>query len=318
MRDRDDRLDDRLANTLDDTLQRAEKSGTLWMEVDADRVRAIVRHPKFSGLHSITLLAKGGLGPEIVALLPLANLERISLPGWGIGDDGLAQLLRAPRLKTLALGKSSNRLPPTGKPPFQALFTNEIGDIGYAALANSALRLDSLDLSYSVPSSDGLLKLLQSPVGQNLRELKLISNYVCNSTHIAALGDALEVLTLQHCKLDAACMRALAKRPLREMHTLDISINSFGDDGAIAVAAAPWPKLASLNVSGCLIGEAGMRALGKRKGIKRIGVANNNLYSGERESWTDWTGAVLGEGDRALSTNEIKRTFFADSDVMMF
>ena len=81
-----------------------------------------------------------------------------------------------------------------------------------------------------------------------------------------------------------------------------------------ALANAPWPALTSLGVSGCNLGSEGMAALGRRKDLREICVADNDLFSGEVEIWTDWDGTVVGEGLRSLSNDEIKSRFFANSD----
>ncbi len=201
-------------------------------------------------------LGRTELGPTLLAPILaaswLSGLERLELGGNELGDAGAEALANAPALANLRhLDLTGNNLTPKGafalaNSPYLArletldLSTSSLGDDGMAALADGTglPSLTALALRSTGPKAEGLARLARSPLAARLRRLDLTNN-----------------------KLDGNCLQSLVSSRLGGLKDLRLAWASIGEEGARALASAPFRGLVRLDMLNCKLGDAGMRAL---------------------------------------------------------
>src|SRR5262249_35640971 len=81
----------------------------------------------------------------------------------------------------------------------------------------------------------------------------------------------LRVLGLVDCGLTGDAVATLCRLPaLHGLAWLDLSKNDLGDAGALAIAAAPWERLAGLRLYNARVRPEGMRALAAAPSLARL------------------------------------------------
>jgi hypothetical protein len=212
-------------------------------------------------------------------------MEEVSCRVRGVGAmmQGLRE--QGAKLEEAALGGN-----PLGRLGIQVLAEEgsgslrvlRVGDcgaegVGLKAMASSAWpQLESLDLSENRLSSKEMA-ILSSLSAPQLRELDLSGNRfgAAGSGHLVAWcgGGDIEDLRLDGCEI--------------------------GDEGALALASAPFPALRRLGLQGCAVGEKGAVALAGAswwRGLSLIEVGFNPL--GEMGA----TALLSGEGEKAWNS----------------
>jgi Leucine Rich repeat len=156
-----------------------------------------------------------------------------------------------------------------------------IGPTGVAVLAGSALpgRLCRLDLSTNELGLEGALALAVTswPVLRDLR--------------------------LRRCGLDDAAIKALARADFRSLRDLDLSYNSIGPSGAVALASsARLQNLWRLNLHDNFIGDAGLIALARSPALARL------VELDLEQDWRNYRHARFGdEAARAVANSSALR-----------
>lgn len=132
-----------------------------------------------------------------------------------------------------------------------------------ARLLSSIPAVESMDLSYCDLGLIGVQALVSASLPR-LTELRL---------RFAADGTGTFV--------DAAAVEQLCRSDLaRRLRVLDLDGNRLGDDGAVALAAAPFHALRSLHLRGCALGPRGAEALARSTslpGLRELDLSENDL-----------------------------------------
>lgn len=217
---------------------------------------ALASAPHLGGLRSLRLADNkiGGDGARALASSPhLAQLTDLDLSQNWIEDPGGEALAASPHLRRL-----------------EKLDLNMcgIGNQGIDALAASPnlANLTRLRLGHSKSGIAGLRALGRSAHLQRLQFLEL-GHWQLDGKGMAALVGAggfpsLRCLDLEAAKVDDEALAVLAGSPVASnLVILRLPYNHIGDAGAQALAAAPMPNLASVNLSNNSIGDAGADAL---------------------------------------------------------
>jgi uncharacterized protein (TIGR02996 family) len=192
-------------------------------------LEALLSAPWVAGLERLeladTTLAEGGA--EAIARAPsLANLRHLSFYAGGIAPDGIRALASTPHLSqlhTLDLG------------------SNVLGDVGLAALADTIglPLLSALLLHARGVTGEGLARLARSSLAARLRRFDLQSST----------------------SLDGKNLQALVSSRLAALQDLRLDSIPVGEDGARALADAPFTGLVRLGLTNTRLGDAGIRAL---------------------------------------------------------
>ncbi len=183
---------------------------------------------------------------HLVANCPhLHRLVTLDFSDTNIREDGATALARSPhlaRLTTLRLGHDL------------------IGDRGVIALAGSRYltRLNTLDLTDNRLEARGIEALAHAPGMGWLTSLELAQNW----------------------RLGAAAAVSLKNSPhLSELVTLGLQGTQIGDEGAEALAQAPFTRLTHLDLSECWIEDRGVEALANSpilKPVTHLNLARNH------------------------------------------
>ena len=184
-----------------------------------------------------------------------------------LGPNGIAAICRSPYLSgvtTLQLSAERFYNPYYGGKHVQA-----IGDDGLAAIvaARAFANLRALEVANASVSPAGVAVLAGSPLASQIRRLDLSTNEL-GSEGAQALAatpwPVLRDLRLRRCALDDAAIEPLARADFRRMRDLDLSYNSVGPSGAVALAtSARLEKLWRLNLHDNFIGDTGLIALAR-------------------------------------------------------
>jgi uncharacterized protein (TIGR02996 family) len=280
---------------------------------------------------------------SFVALTKLPALRRVAeleisgsdrYDDWTIGDVGAEALARAPMdaLRKLTLGP--NRIGTEGSLHLSmALWLMKLTKFAYGGNVLDANIVGSLtsvrELSIqgnSVPCTslnDGIerLRLSDCRLIGALPKLPHLHTLILDQSRVGDEGalelvrgpfPKLEVLRLDHNgigDLGAAALSA-TQLPLVE---LNLSNNYIKTTGATALAeSTSLTKLVRLDLQDNQLGSGGVTALVNGKGLpalRELGVSRNGIYTGETEQWTDWNGAVVGEGPVSESHAQLKAGF---------
>jgi uncharacterized protein (TIGR02996 family) len=229
------------------------------------------------------------IGPrvgELAAAEALAGLTGLGLCGNGLGDDGVAVLVRSPYFGQLReLDLSFNLVTDAGVRDLATADTlpslrvlglshNElIGVLGAEALARSPhlQRLEALDLVSNDLDDTAVRWLVGRPGLPELVELKLADNRVGDRGVEILVGSALlprmlarsPALDLSRNDVTATGLQTLLACPrLVPLISLNLSGNAIGDVGLIALTVADWlPNLRELSLNASGITDEGIFAL---------------------------------------------------------
>lgn len=203
-----------------------------------------------------------------------------------------------------------------------SLFRSCVSAAGVRSLLGGAWvpKLRLLDVSESPIGDDGARAIGEAPLS-NLQELALRGCHI-EQHGAAALGRSTQLRALLRLLLGGD-----QRSPVRPW-------NAIGDEGARALASAPWiGGVELLTLQGNCIGPEGGLALARmaKPGpveidlrenflddsaaqalanadlprLRRIGLSRNALYGSELEDFYDYDGTVTARGPRALTTSEI-------------
>ncbi len=180
-------------------------------------------------------------GAEALARLPqLAGVTHLDLRANQLGPKGIAAICRSPYLAgvtTLAIGGRSYN------PYYDDKHVQAIGDDGLAAIVGARAFADvrELEVANAGVSPAGVVVLAGSPLAGRLRRLDLSTNElgIKGAEALAvARWPVLRELRLRRCALDDAAIEALARADIRRLRDLDLSYNSVGPSGAVALATS--------------------------------------------------------------------------------
>jgi Ran GTPase-activating protein (RanGAP) involved in mRNA processing and transport len=215
--------------------------------------------PWISKLERLELLWNSSLGDrgiEALASSPgLANLRHLEVTGCGITAERVRALASSPhlgRLETLDLGN------------------NTFGQAGWTALAEATglPALTSLALGRTNPTAVGLARLARSPLAERLRRLELPAN-----------------------QLDGAALQTVVSSRLAGLKDLRLDWNPIGDEGARALARAPFRGLVRLDLASCGLGNEGVRALVDGHGFPELAILDLlrvRLSATGKKALLDW------------------------------
>jgi uncharacterized protein (TIGR02996 family) len=281
--------------------------------------------------------------PSFVALTKLPALRRVAeleisgsdrYDDWTIGDEGAIALAAAPMdaLRRLTLGP--NRISLDGSSRFAfALWIMKLTKFVISGTALDPNVVASLvvvrELSIqgsSVPctslSNDvERLRLSDCRLIGALPKLPNLHTLILDQSRIGDEGaleiargpfPKLEVLRLDHNGIGDIGAAALSATQL-PLIELNLSNNYIKPTGATALAeSSALSKLLRLDLQDNQLGLAGVTALVNGRGLpalRELGVSRNGVYTGETEEWTDWNGAVVGEGPVSESYAQLKARF---------
>lgn len=216
-------------------------------------------------------------GPSQLDVEVLPNVNALDVTHNGMGADPLSALLTS-------LGTSHLQRLNAGSNPLGALGSKALEELERLGVAR-------LGLADAELTGDALVKLLEHRASANLRALAIGSNRL-EHDGLRSLEDAtcldldaldislghvgadnfyyitrapferLTQLNARWCNLDARAMRQLATSSFAATLThLDLSKNRLGDEGAFALARAEFPSLDVLDLRGCRLSEAAIRAI---------------------------------------------------------
>jgi hypothetical protein len=181
-----------------------------------------------------------------------------------------------------------------GSPWLDHLDTLDLRDTGLtdgclrALLGGTAYRrLRLLDLSDSGRAQwftiDGLSSLPHAGFAATLEHLDVGGRRLSDSVlDIVATLPRLTGLGLRNSCLTESGLTALLRLPMvARLEMLDVSVNALGDAAVVALAAADWPRLRSLNLAGTGAGHAATVALANAASLAELGALNlgNNRLS---------------------------------------
>ena len=194
-------------------------------------VAALVRSPLFARLTRFDLAhGSGGFGAAFVTNLPDAKapvrLRDLNLTESGLTGPYVERLVDSPVLTRLA------RL---------VIAKCRLGQPGTEALARADLpHLRDLDLSETIPGTDGIRALFASHLFARLERFTYARNHVA-AGHLVELAERSEVANLR---------------------ALDLAGNAVGNVGTTALARSPhFANLLVLNLSNCMVGDEGATAI---------------------------------------------------------
>ena len=172
-----------------------------------------------------------------------------------------------------------------GFPALQALNGRRFERDGALALADSSLpALRDLDFnlrSGSIPNENqaGVAALLTSPLFPKLGAVRMVNAPEGGMRGLGALlrgpfrVPTLRSLDLNNVGLGPEDLAGIARCPsFREVRVLALPSNPVRSEGAADLAAGDWPRLATLDLSGCEIGEEGAAALAGAAGMPEMQV----------------------------------------------
>jgi Leucine-rich repeat (LRR) protein len=230
-------------------------------------------------LRALDLGSNSGVTDQgLKALVPLTQLQTLSLRSTPITDAGIAALLPFQRLKHLDLS------------------TTAISDRGVAKLIALG-GIDSLDLSYTKVTDAGIQKLValkglrslnlsgtavtdralgNVAVMQPLESLSLINTQTTEAglKKLGALGQ-LKTLELANTKASDAVLKEL--RRLKNLEVLDLSGTPITDAGLKALAGLK--RLQTLRLDYTAITDAGIKELAALSGLERLELENCRAVS---------------------------------------
>jgi uncharacterized protein (TIGR02996 family) len=223
------------------------------MNVPVAALAALAGSPLAARLTDLSLFVAPEEGPALLGLLAgspfLPALADLGVPGWPLGNEGVARLANSPNLPSI-------RSLWLGGPSLTAALP--------VVLRASPLwgRLTSLYLDNSGLGDDGAGRLAEALPESRLRRLWL----------------SLSGIT-------PAGARALAAAPSwGELEELSLARNPLGDEGVIALVRSPHlARLRRLEVASCGLGEIGARALAESPhagGLRQVGVYEPDLPRG--------------------------------------
>lgn len=148
---------------------------------------------------------------------------------------------------------------------------------GFERLEPFVRGLSRLDVSGNYLEDVALRLLSTWPAAASLEALHFAGNKpTARGIHALASGGdfpGLARLDLSSCKLGAASVRRLTDGALPALTELSLAKNPCGDEGAAALAEAPWSeRLARLDLSACGIADAGARLLSNSPHLRSIGL----------------------------------------------
>jgi uncharacterized protein (TIGR02996 family) len=281
--------------------------------------------------------------PSFIALTKLPALHRVvelevsgsdRYDDWTIGDEGATALADAPLRALRKLTVGPNRIGTDGAahlawaPWLMKLTKFAFG--GNVLDPNTVASLTSVrELSIqgnSVPCKtlgDAVerLRLSDCRLIGALPKLPNLHTLILDQSHVGDEGalelargpfPKLEVLRLDHNGIGDIGAAALSATQL-PLIELNLSNNYIKPTGATALAeSTALSKLLRLDLQDNQLGLAGVTALVNGKGLpalRELGVSRNGVYTGETEEWTDWNGAVVGEGPVSESHAQLKARF---------
>lgn len=235
---------------------------------------------------------------EIVARSP--DLRTLVLPGCGIGEDGIDDLVTSKAWRSLdTLRLDHNPLEDTGAlalvqaPPMHlrtlSLADTALGEVGLRAVlgAPGFDELRWLDLSNNGIGTPGAIAIAKATAVERLETLSLRNNPLSNEG-IAAIATsprlgAVRSLSLSRTGLGPDGVRALAESgPLGELNYLDLSDNPLGEDGGLALANGQiWGALTHLSLARCGIGPEAAYAIAESPAMRNLvwlDVTGNDIH----------------------------------------
>ena len=228
----------------------------------------------------------------------LVNLESLDLSSANLTDEIVNQLVLS-KLKKLrelnlkyndltiesikAIGKSNN----LSHLQNLNLNWNSIGDEGAKCLAapNSGFKLVEFAASQCEIGEEGFVALIQSDVSAALQQLEIMENNIGNLGMRALVQSScnrtLQKLDVGYNGFDSSAIEQMSQQgSWGQLQELVLTGNSIGDEGANELAKCDFPKLTSLQIDKCDIGDNGLVKLLKSKwigNIEYLHVGENNL-----------------------------------------
>ena len=227
-------------------------------------------------------------GLEALAAWPgLARLRSLKLSGNEAGRAGLRALLRSPHLTGLKeLDLSENGLDGQSIQEFGA--------------ARPELQLDVLNLGRNLLKNLGAADLALAPC---LRDLKALTIDRCELRLTgarrlarAAFLNSLRQLNVNHNSFGPEGLHALLEKKPQELHTLHISNNDLGDEGAAHLAEAPASDtLQAVDLAHNGLGPHAAQALGGSKHLRNLLVLWLNANRIGKQAMTALKRSSLGK-----------------------
>jgi hypothetical protein len=240
----------------------------------------------FPALHRLCLHTTRLTPPALLPLLAaswISNLERLEL-NWNpsLADRGMETLSSSPALANLrhldvrgctitaegvrALASS----PHLGRLETLDLAGNSLGEAGWIALAEATglPALTSLSLGSTKPTAAGLARFVRSPLAARLRRLELPSN-----------------------QLDGAALQPFVASGLAGLKDLRLDWNPIGDEGARALARAPFRGLVRLDLANCGVEDDGIRALVESPAFPELAILDllrSRLTAAGKKALLNW------------------------------
>jgi hypothetical protein len=309
-------------------------------ELDAARYEELLAHPDMNAIEALAIVSDESLGDNAALILArspwLAHARVLALAGCGIRDAGVVALVsnenfrgvRAFDLRDNGMRGHGYGFGPDGS-PFRAMFVNYVGDNGYAAIAESPYtkEIRELDLSHTVPTHEGVKKLLLAPIMAQLRTFKLESCSAFGESGARAIAGRrdlglLEELKLRHCGLRSEGALGLScAQSLNHLTKLDLRVNEIRSSGISALAATEMlPSLVELDLRDNPIYADDVKVLAKRTGLPKLGKlgVSGSLQTDEYVEYTDWDGTVVGGGHRLMDPKEIESTYFSGLNIAIY
>ena len=292
-----------------------------------DAARAIADTPALRGLERLRVGALEPAGAADLARAPhLASVHTLELPQSRIGPEGLAAiaggegLAGVRRLQLEHAQLTGAAIEAFAESPIARMLqqlrvnSNRIGARGAHALATAFPALDLLDVEACALDADGLRALTASARLAKVASLDLSRNPNGDDAFAHAL-DALALPALRHLacvdsQLATASAAALARAPLADLRSLDLSSNPLGDAGVEAlVGGARLRALEVLRIKNAGVAQRGLAALASSElgaRLRAIDLAHNavddhglaELLAGDRLATVD----ALDLGGCALTT----------------
>lgn len=262
-------------------LERLNLAGT---RVTRNGLARLLADPRLANLRYLHLnwLLTGGEGASFLGEhLALPNLTHLDLSSSQLRAEHVKALQRnavVRRLRGLRLAYNDlagaeviDAIAPMEHLEVLDLNTTKPGVAGLAALAQLALPLRFLKLYQCEVDDDQLRALAKAPFP--LRRLDLAYGSF-TAAGIEAIGNAgwpLETLELWACKIGDAGLAALANADFTAtLRKASLGYTGIGDDGLIALAKAPWPRLEHLVFRGDAFSKVGMAALATLPALRTV------------------------------------------------
>ncbi|MEM9072015.1 MAG: hypothetical protein AAGE52_26150 [Myxococcota bacterium] len=243
-----------------------------------------------------------GTDAGLAAVRNVPLLRSLTLRGWGVTDEGLAQL-EAPGLerldiaRTAATGETLSRFPglrrlrirrlPAAVADLRHLEDLDLTDAAVSdlqALVNLPLRSLNLmgtavkDLA-PLATLAGLERLVLTDTPTRDRDLAAVMNLPLTELYLAATGVTSSGLaSLTECtSLEALSLAMTAVESLRELVLPRLRRIDLEDSAVTSLAGATFPALQTLNLCGTPIDDAGLASIRRFRALRGIDLRRTRI-----------------------------------------